>query len=343
MKLLLKSFVCLMMLVQAMAVTSHAQELQVVAVPDALPADQHMIFEEKRAGLLKEWDTLIQKRAAYVSEFKGTKADDVPRVAAAAQRRAELGAEAERIAGEADDFMQAVTIAVHIASLTTQIKGTEAQLQALGFKQRAEDYEQIKGMSGEAMAQLKARLFFRLQDLVQQKPEEAMQEHFLAAVKNLRPGQIRNMHTSLKKAGLADLVFLKRLRYFQPNKPNAELVADAEALISFLRREKGLAGFFEDLDPDATDTRQEAALTLLSLVMDHPYFDELRAVVSGDYDVSEAWFYVAVLDMNDTDLAAVTDDKLSNQKRLLTQMKDLIEERNMLRTEMEKLQTPESE
>jgi hypothetical protein len=330
----------LMMFVQILAVPGRAQQLEVVAVPDALPAEQHKAFEEKRAGLLAEWDALNQKRAAYLGEFKGTKAADTQRVGQAAQRRAELKAEADRIGGEADDFMEAVTIAVQVESLTAQIKELEKQLHGLGFKQAAEDFEQIKDVSDEGMAQLKARLFSRLQDLVQEKPEEAMQARFIVATKNLRPGQIRNLQASLKEPGISDPVFLEWLQSFQPNKPRAGLESEARVLIDFLRREKGLGKCFGDLNPDAIDAQQDAVLTLLSLVIDHPYLNELRTAVAADYDVSEAWFYVAATNMNAGELAAVTEHQLSAQKMLLTQMKDSIQERAMLRSELGKLQAP---
>jgi hypothetical protein len=238
--------------------------------------------------------------------------------------------------------MEAVTIAGHVESLTMQIDETEKQLHGLGFTQSAEDFEQIKAVSDEGMAQLKARLFSRLQDLVQEKPEAAMQARFLDAAKNLRPGQVRNMQTSLKELGAADPAFLEWLQSFRPNKSKTGLVADAKVVIHFLRQDKGLAKFFEDLDPDAVDAQQEAALTLLSLVMDHPYFNELRAVAAAGYDRSEAWFYVAAASMGAAELGTVTDNQLSNQKVLLTQIKDLIDERGMLRAELVKLLAPSS-
>src|SRR5579862_4628448 len=128
MKFVLKRLICLMLLVQLLSVAGRAQGLQVVAVPDSLPAEQRKIFQEKRAELLAEWNGLLQKRTDYMSEFKGTKATDTPRVAQAARRRAELNVEADRIGEKADDFMEAVTIAGHIESLTAQIKETEKQL-----------------------------------------------------------------------------------------------------------------------------------------------------------------------------------------------------------------------
>jgi hypothetical protein len=338
----LKWLVGLVMFAQILAVAGRAQGLEVVAVPDTLPAGQRKIFQERRAGLLEEWNGLRQKWTAYTSEFKGTKATDTLRVAQAAQRKAGLNAEAEHIGEEADDFMEAVTIAGHVESLTTQIDETEKQLHGLGFTQSAEDFEQIKAVSDEGMAQLKARLFSRLQDLVQEKPSAAMQARFLDAAKNLRPGQVRNMQTSLKELGAADPAFLEWLQSFRPNKSKTGLVADAKVVIHFLRQDKGLAKFFEDLDPDAVDAQQEAALTLLSLVMDHPYFNELRAVAAAGYDRSEAWFYVAAASMGAAELGTVTDNQLSNQKVLLTQIKDLIDERGMLRAELVKLLAPSS-
>jgi hypothetical protein len=338
MKFVLKRLICLMMFAQIAAVAGRAQGLELVAVPDNLSAEQRKIFQEKRTGLLAEWNALLQKRTDYMGEFKGTKATDTLRVAQAAQRRAELNAEADRIGEKADDFMEAVTIAGQVESLTVQINQTEKQLHGLGFKQDADDYDQIKGMSDEGMAQLKATLFSRLQDLVQEKPEGAMQARFLAVAKNLRPEQIRNMQASLREPGITDRVFLEWLQAFQPNNPRVGLEAEATVLIDFFRREKGLGKYFEDLDTDAIDAQQEAVLTLLSLVIDHPYCNELRAMAAADYDRSEAWFYVAATNMNAAELAAVTARQLSAQKTLLTQMKDLIDERKMLRNELEKLQ-----
>lgn len=324
---------------QIFATAGRAQELKLTAVPDGLPAGEQKILQEKRAAIARESDALLQKRADYVTEFKGTKAA-TPRAAEARERRAELDAEAESLADEADDFTETVDIAVRIESLTAQIKETEKKLHGLGFKQDAEDFEQIKGMSSADMAKLKARLFFRLQSLVREKPEQAMQERFLKAVKNLKPGQESIMQKMLasKESGITDPVFLEWLRSFQPGKPKAALEADARVLIDFLKREKGLAAFFEKSESDTVEHQQEAAITLLSLVLPHPYVDELWEVAAGTYDVSEAWFYIAVLDMDTTELGAVTDGDLAAQKALIKQMEDLIKERAMMRDELEKFQ-----
>src|SRR5580704_4009725 len=131
MKFVLKRLICLMMFAQIATVAGRAQGLELVAVPDNLSAEQRKIFQEKRTGLLAEWNALLQKRTDYMGEFKGTKATDTLRVAQAAQRRAELNAEADRIGEKADDFMEAVTIAGQVESLTVQINQTEKQLHGL--------------------------------------------------------------------------------------------------------------------------------------------------------------------------------------------------------------------
>ncbi|MGA3008301.1 MAG: hypothetical protein ABSE59_10465, partial [Opitutaceae bacterium] len=248
MKFVLRRLIPLIVLTAMSWVPARAQELAITAVPDTLPAEERAALQARRLGLVKEWNELLLKRAAYVSEFKGTRATDTQRVAQAAQRKAQLGAEAERIAGEADDFMETVTIAVHIGSLTKQIHAAEQKLHALGFKQRAEDFEQIKGISDIDMAKLKSRLFLRLQGLVNEEPEERMRGRFLGEMRNLRPGQIRNLQASLGTPEIADPVFLEWLQSIQPNKPKAGLETDEKVLVDFLRREKGLGKYFENLD-----------------------------------------------------------------------------------------------
>jgi len=225
-------------------------------------------------------------------------------------------------------------LTVQIEALTVQILDTQAQLHGLGFNKRADDFEQIGNISSEAAARLKAKLFLRLQEMVMNQAENVMEDRFLKFVIELKPSQVKAMLAAMEKAGVADPYFLEWLRSFKADKPRAELVADAKLVIKFLKTRHDLGEFFAKLETGTINTQQEAALTLISLVLDHPYLKELKAVTAGTYDVAEAWFFIAVLDMSEKDLAAVTDSQLSSQKFLIKRMESLVRERNEARAEL---------
>jgi hypothetical protein len=63
----------------------------------------------------------------------------------------------------------------------------------------------------------------------------------------------------------------------------------------------------------------------------------VKAVAASTYDVSEAWLFIAVLGMEQKDLAAVTESQLAKQRFVIQQMKKLVGERNQAREELKKL------
>lgn len=227
-----------------------------------------------------------------------------------------------------------------IAALNKQIKDTQTQLQGLGFKQRAEDFEQIGKISEEAATRLKSKLFLRVQELVREASEDAMQEKFLKKIKDLKPNQVKQMLAVMEKGGVSDPYFLAWLRSFKSNKSRQELVSDAEVVIKYVKTQQDLSESSEKIKSGSVDDKQEAALTLISLVLDHPLLKPvkgksvLKAVSACTYDVGEAWFYIAVLNMNVKDLAAVTDKQLATQKFLIKRMEKLVQERNAVKAEL---------
>ncbi|MFA5056899.1 MAG: hypothetical protein WC485_02195 [Opitutaceae bacterium] len=321
-----------------LSAAGRAQNLQLPFIPAALSDQQRADFQHTHDDLEQRWAAFLQAKAAFVSAYAGT-LEGTPRAAEAEHRKAELKAQADAIVDATDELTSAIEEALEqrIGSLTAQIQETETQLRGLGFKQRAEDFERIGEVSREASGRLVAKLFQRVQDLVTDKTEEAMQDRFLEAIKNLKPKQAQAMLAAMEKAGVSDPLFLEWLRSFKPNKPRAEVVADAKVVIKFLKQEQDLGEFFEKLEPGTVDAQQEAALTLVSLVIDHPYLSELKAVAAGTYDVSEAWFFIAVLDLNEQELAAVTDQQLSAQKVLIKRMETLVKTRTQARSDLRKL------
>ena len=325
-------------------------QLDLPGLPDGLSEPQHSLFlslpesqrdnfQQTRRKLIDRWSTFLQHKADFVSEYQGTE-PGTARATEAERRKAELTDEANKIVDDADTFTQTLGLTLKIESIDLQIKETEKQMAGLGFKQRAEDFEQIADTSAEAMTHLKARLLSRIQELVTDKATDAMQEHFLAAVQNLKPKQVKGMLAAMEKAGVTDPYFLEWLRSFQPNKPRARLVADAKIVIKFLKANQDLAEASEKLDAGTVDADQDAALTLLSLVIDNPCLTELKAAGGGTYDVGEAWFYIAVLDMSNDELSSITDRQLSLQKVLIKRMENLVKERNQARMELADLPAP---
>lgn len=322
-------------------------QLDLPELPDGLSEPQHSLFlalpearrddfQQKRQTLADRWSAFLQHKTDFVNEYQGTE-PGTPRADEAERRKAELTDEANKIVDDADTFTQILGLTLKIESLDAQIKETERQMAGLGFKQRAEDFEQITDTSAGAMAHLKARLLSRIQELVTDKAQDAMQEHFLAAVKDLKPKQVKGMLAAMEKAGVTDPYFLEWLRSFQPNKPRARLVADAKVVIKFLKDNQDLAEASEKLEAGTVEADQDAALTLLSLVIDNPCLSELKAVGGGTYDVGEAWFYLAVLDMSNDELSSITDRQLSLQKVLIKRMESLVKERNQARTDLANL------
>jgi hypothetical protein len=88
-----------------------AQELDLSEVPADLPADVRAPLLDQRAAILGRWDTFLQHRAAFVTEFAGTEVGTA-RAAQAEMRKAQLKQEADSVVDEADRFNASVQLAV---------------------------------------------------------------------------------------------------------------------------------------------------------------------------------------------------------------------------------------
>jgi hypothetical protein len=205
---------------------------------------------------------------------------------------------------------------------------------ALGFDDRTSDFERLGEMSATERAHVTAQLLGQLKAVALAKGEKAMEDYFLNKIKTLKPEQVEALANKLQKAGADDVMFQEWLRSFSPNASREVRVNGAREIIKYLKRELKLFKLDQQLDAGTVEARQEAALTLLSLVCEHPALTTLKAVAVGIYTVSEAGVYLYVLQKNIDHLNDITAEQLERQKVPISRMKELVRDRQHLRAQI---------
>jgi hypothetical protein len=314
-----------------------AQALALPTVPSTLPATQRQAFETKRQELLSRWDSFLQKKAAFASEFQGVKVDD-PRAGEAATRKAALKAEADAIVDEADIFTDRLSLTASIQALDVQIAETQKQLRGLGFTRAVPDFSWFAGQSELARQHMISQLVSHVRDYTLAKSTEAMEEHFLAYLPTLKQNEVIKLADSLKRAGASDPIFQEWLRSFSPTASREVLAQGAKLAIETVKANERLFKIAEEMDKGTVQSQQEAALTVITMLgTDYPGLKELKLVASGGYDVIEAWATIYILDRGIDQLVASTEVQLANQKKIVLGMKDIVDKRNAARADLAKL------
>jgi hypothetical protein len=275
---------------------------------------------------LAQRDAILQQKAKVeahlqsVQNFRAGLTDATVQQAAMEKADAAIAKDRDALARIAER-LQLFAPAARIAE---QINQTKRQLASLGFEERSGDFERLGQMSAAEQTHLKKDLIAQLQTLVIDGGKDAMEERFLGKIKKMKKRDVEALAEKLRKAGADDPIFQDWLRAFSPAASRKSLANGAQFAIKYVDTQQGLQEASEQLAPGTAEARQEAFLTMLSLVSDNPAVARLKAVAAGTYDIGEAGAYLSVLQSNVSHLDKITDDQLEQQKVLIKRMQQLV-------------------
>lgn len=336
----MKKFLLTLLAAGLLAHDAVTAELDLSPVPESLAQTLQVELENRRTEILGQWKRFEAKRAAFYAEFGRTIATDSPRAPEATKRKNALKEEGEGIAEQAGIYEADLISALQerLASLQKQIDESRKQALQSGFAGQAEEFERIGQTSAEAVQRMKTQLIARLQDVLLQKVQSAAQDKILDRVKKLTPAQVDHFEAFARKAGTPSPEIVRVLRTITAGENPARLAADAEALLEGIGQANELFEFPEKAAQETVEARQEAALILLSFVMEHPVLDKLKTVGHAGYNVGEAWFYYFNLSSAARDLLQTTDKQLMDQKVLAQRLEELFKAKHAAQADLKRLQ-----
>jgi hypothetical protein len=306
-----------------------ANDLELAGVPAGLPARTQSALRQKRAALQGEWSDFQRDYAAMVAQYNG--ALEGSAAAATGQRRkAELQQQASRTVTAADEFNEHIEKWLQWLDLGRQLAEIPKQLAGLGFTRANHDFTWYQGQSGQARDQMIAQLVSRVGSYATAKAEEAATDHFLEKIRTMSKHDADKLAQKFVDLHMRNHVFQEWLRSFSPKVSRAVLVNGAKEAIDYVKREEAFLKTIESLDKGTVAGRQEAFLTVVSLLVDYPGMKELKALSAGLYDVGEAWATIYILDRGIDELMNSTEIQLANQKRLILHQEKLMTERKKL-------------
>ena len=295
-------------------------------VSASLPPADRIKLGKWRTKIARAETIFEDNHQKFVAKYGTEISNDDPSLAAARTERDALQAEGNRIDTETDKFKEALGLAVKIQDASRQIAEMGEQLRGWGFKQREAELVRYGGLAGQARDRLIAQLTLRVQGLATSKAEALMQETFLEKIRTMKRKEVNRLAEALGRAGLKDHDLQLWLRDFSEKAPRAVLVKGAKDAITCLKYEENLFKLAET-DTDTMAGRQEAVLTLASMLIDHKYLAELKAVAGGIYDVGEAGVTLYILGEGVDHLNDVTEQQLIAQKTVVGRMKALVDQR----------------
>jgi hypothetical protein len=287
-------------------------------------------------------DNVIKNNLARAREGFAKKQADKQRAALVKKQAA------ERTSTQAHANDDTAKLSERLKNLDARIAETERRTKQLGLAKSGQTFAWYTGMSEIARQRMVDGLVSRLRDYAVSKSESKMQDGFLTRIKKMKPKEINKLadtlqHLESKVTLLKAQRFQKWLRSFSPKAPREVLINGSKLAIDTVKYEQGLFKLGEDLETGTVQSRQEAALGLISLVLDNPLvmefpaIKELKLVAGGAYDVLEAGFTIYVLDRDVESLIAATESQLSNQKKIARQLKSLYDERSVIKAKLAKL------
>jgi hypothetical protein len=249
-------------------------------------------------------------------------------------RKDKLMVEVNSYYSKVEAFNAEAQLTTRVEALDKQIAETEKQLRGLGFKKAVPDFAWFAGQSQQAQQQMVSQLISRMREYATDKSEDAMKDRFLTYIGTTKEKEVKNLANFLKSKGADEPLFQEWLRSFSPKASRAVLVDGAKLAIDAVKKDEDLFKIGEEMDKETVQGRQEAALTLISMVVEYPGMKELKLVASGAYDVIEAGVTICILDRGINDLMTATETQLAKQKQIMLRMKALVDERTAARKKL---------
>jgi hypothetical protein len=340
-----------LLLFVSISIPVYAQVPAIASVPQNLPASAAL--NNRHANLQKWHDELKAKTVAHKSKCtgvtEGTQLDEwcsqkqtrlegekAKYIAAVNKFNADVAA-AAKSQSNVTPSTETVALTARVHALDRQIAEMEKQLRGLGFKKAVPDFTSLAGQSQKAQQHMVSQLISRVRDYATDQSEEAMSEHFLKYIGTMKEEKVKNLANFLQSKGADEPLFQEWLRSFSPDASRAKLVSGAQLAIDVVKGGEDLFTIREEMEKETVQGKQQAALTLISMVADYPGMKELTQVASGAYDVIEAGVTICILDRGIKDLTTATETQLANQKEIMLRMKALVDERKDAREKLARL------
>ncbi len=219
-----------------------------------------------------------------------------------------------------------------LESMDRRIAETARQLQNLKFKSTEASFTWTKGQAEEGQAHMVSQLVNHARDYALGKSEKVLKERFLQNIRTMKPRDVNRLADSLQRLGANEPLFQEWLRSFSGKASRAVLENGARMAIDGIKGEEKAFKILEKLADGTVASRQEAALTFISLVADdYPGMRELRFVASGAYDVLEAGATIFFLSRGLDQLMDATDARLANQRQAIEMRSRLVDDRRIAR------------
>ncbi len=302
---------------------------QLAAVPAGLPGPTTAALAAKRTAIQGDWDEFVKQHAELVAQYGGAR-KGTPEAAIAEERNATLQKMSDQAYEDADVYNEHIEQWLAWQELGRQLAAIPKQLAGLGFTHANHDFTWYEGQSGQARDQMIAQLVSRIGDYTTDKAEDALTDHFLASIQKMSKHDANKLAQRFVDLHLRNHEFQTWLRSFSPKVPRAVLVSGAKEAIDYVKREQDALKTVESLEKGTVAGRQEAFLTVVSLLVDYPGMKELKALSAGLYDVGEAWATIIILDRGIDELMSSTEIQLANQKKLIAHQRELMQQRREL-------------
>lgn len=216
-----------------------------------------------------------------------------------------------------------------IQELGKEITATQHQLAAMGFATNAATFEQISDMSGDARKELLKNLNKQVMGILADGVADLGQKGILKAVEGAEPETVENLLEKMKTYGMDSPSLEKCISDIATSTDTrAALAADAEVVVEISEKFIDTREAEDNLAEGTVESRQEATLTLLSVMgMDKPVVE----IAKASYQVGAAGFTLALLSGSERQLDAQSNQELANLKIVSGRMTALVQKRNALR------------
>ena len=297
-----------------------AEVPDLAAIPSGIGNPEKAMLEHQKEICDKEYDA-----------FK-TAADRLNHETAEQQTDQEISSVEhlmEAYTADANKFNASVSAAKTAlrGQIDKEITETRRQLGELGFHQAISDFTWFSGQSERAKQGMVQKLVAQLADYAASKATDQLQDHFLKSLGKLSNRDVSNVADQMARQGLDNESIQQWIRAFSRNASRKDLIVDSDFTLKAIHKLSDLSEAQSGIDKQTIEGRQEAALSLVSLLVDYPGINELKAVAAGMEDVGESYATIVILGQGVDELNAATEKQLLNQIQLVRRMKELVDKR----------------
>ena len=306
-------------------------------IPRDLPKEVRTYLVKQEAELAGELNALaarnneLRKNCAEVDEGS-------PAAERCSREQAALEAGREQYIKAADRFNSMVDAEVAIHDLKARIARDQEAIRRLGFKSRAEDFEEWERLSDEARKQFEEQALASMADLLFGAASDA-NKAVITGAGALNTFSSRKLIGRLKQKGISNERLFRSIREVGATKGKPARAKAAKDLIEIVEKEGDLFNIAQEINGNPGDVRTaaEAATTLLSWGLEGP----LAGVFASDVQFMYASLYNnaarRVSAENIERLTRMTEQELRDLNDLTLVLKRHVKELQAAREKLAKL------